>query len=79
MSAVDQEGPTFAADIKPLFRSGDRDAMDFAFDLWSYDEVSSHAEDILDRLRDGSMPCDAAWPPERVELFERWIGAGKPE
>ena len=26
----------------------------------------------LGRLHDGSMPCDGAWPPDRVEVFERW-------
>ena len=46
--------------------------MSFAFDLWSYDDVRSHAAGILDRLRQGSMPCDGAWPPERVEAFARW-------
>jgi hypothetical protein len=24
------------------------------------------------------MPCDGAWPGERVETFERWLSAGKP-
>jgi hypothetical protein len=23
------------------------------------------------------MPCDSAWPDEQVELFQRWIDAGK--
>ena len=52
--------------------------MTFAFDLWSHDDVSLHADAILDRLQQGTMPCDGAWPPERVETFERWIAAGKP-
>lgn len=34
---------SFAEDIKPLFREEDRDAMLFAFDLWSYDDVSREA------------------------------------
>jgi len=62
----------FAAHIKPLFRARDRDSMTFAFDLWSYEDVKAHASGILERLRDGSMPCDGAWPGERVEVFERW-------
>jgi hypothetical protein len=70
--------PSFADDVKPLFRTGDREAMDFALDLWSYDDVSANADDILSRLRDGSMPCDGAWPEDRIQLFERWIEAGKP-
>jgi len=70
---------TFESDIKPLFREKDRDSMRRAFDLWSYADVQSHADSIVERLKNGSMPCDGAWPSERVELFERWIGEGKPE
>ena len=48
-----------------------------AFDLWSYADVQTHAAAIAERLKDGSMPCDGAWPPERIELFERWVKQGK--
>ena len=51
--------------------------MSFAFDLGSYDEVRDNAELILGRLRGGTMPCDGPWPPDRVDLFERWIQSGK--
>jgi hypothetical protein len=68
----------FEAHIKPLFRERDRKSMQFAFDLWSLDDVSSHADAILQRLEDGTMPCDGAWPPERVAVFRRWVEAGKP-
>ena len=71
------DAPSFETDIKPLFREGDRRSMEFAFDLWSYDEVSRDADAILGRLRNGSMPCDGAWPDEQVERFERWIETGK--
>jgi hypothetical protein len=70
---------SFDADIKLLFREKDRNAMRKAFDLWSYSDVQTHADAIAQRLRDGSMPCDGPWPPERVELFERWVEHGKPE
>jgi CDGSH-type Zn-finger protein/truncated hemoglobin YjbI len=63
---------SFAAHIKPLFRKKDRDSMSFAFDLWSYEDVKTHAADILERLSNGSMPCDGAWPGERVDVFARW-------
>jgi CDGSH-type Zn-finger protein/truncated hemoglobin YjbI len=63
---------SFAAHIKPLFRKKDRDSMSFAFDLWSYEDVRAHAADILERLGNGSMPCDGAWPRERVDVFARW-------
>jgi hypothetical protein len=51
--------------------------MDFAFDLWDVDDVRSNANEILRRLRDGSMPCDISWQPDQVELFSRWIADGK--
>ena len=68
----------FDADIKPMFRERDRDSMEFAFDLWSHDDVSENAEAILARIKAGTMPCDGAWPQAQVELFERWIASGKP-
>lgn len=52
--------------------------MMFAFDLWNYNDICTHAEDILERLGEGSMPCDGEWPEEQVVLFERWIEAGMP-
>jgi hypothetical protein len=70
---------SFDADIKPLFREKDRDSMLKAFDLWSYTDVQAHAGAITERLKNGSMPCDGAWPQERVGLFERWVEEGKPE
>jgi hypothetical protein len=68
----------FDQHIKPLFRERDRSSMTFAFDLWSYDDVSENADAILAKLREGSMPCDGAWPEEQIESFERWVAAGKP-
>ena len=68
----------FEDDVKPMFRERDRDSMRFAFDLWSVEDVSTHAEAICERLATGTMPCDGAWPAERVETFRRWIDAGKP-
>ena len=69
---------SFETAIKPLFRERDRGSMQSAFDLWSYDDVNTHADAILAVLRAGTMPCDGAWPEADVELFERWIADGKP-
>jgi CDGSH-type Zn-finger protein/truncated hemoglobin YjbI len=66
----------FAAHIKPLFRQRDRQSMSFAFDLWSYADVKTRAQDILARLQNGSMPCDGAWPAARIEVFRRWTDTG---
>jgi hypothetical protein len=68
--------PSFAADIAPLWRDDDVESMLFAFDLRSYGDVRANAEDIWDRLDDGSMPCDGEWPPERIALFRAWIDGG---
>lgn len=75
MSTSD-EPISFEQHIKPLFREGDRQSMKWAFDLWSHDDVARNREAIVERLRDGTMPCDAAWPAEQVTLFERWVDAG---
>ena len=77
--AQETDGPPgFETDIKPLFRDRDRRSMQSHFDLWSYDDVSGHAVAILARLRDGTMPCDGAWPEAQLDLFQRWADAGKP-
>jgi hypothetical protein len=68
----------FANDIRPLFREEDREEMDYVFDLWSYDDVRAHADDILERVVDGSMPCDEPWPEERIGVFREWIDNGCP-
>jgi hypothetical protein len=75
---MSDDSPSFSSDIQPLFRERDRQSMQFAFDLWSEGDVAANADAILGRLRSGSMPCDGAWPEERVALFEEWIQAGKP-
>ena len=76
----DIDGPVgFETHIKPLFRERDRRAMQSRFDLWSHDDVRQHADVILDRLRDGTMPCDGSWPAAQIDLFARWIADGTPE
>ena len=70
------EIPSYDADIKRLFREIDRASMDFAFDLWSYEDVRGNALPILQRLESGTMPCDGAWPPERVAVYRRWVDTG---
>ena len=77
MSATD-ESISFEEHIKPLFREGDREAMKWAFDLWSHDDVAGNSDAILGRLRNGTMPCDGAWPDEQIARFQGWIEAGTP-
>jgi hypothetical protein len=70
------EPVVFERNIKPLFRQKDRESMTWAFDLWSYTDVKSHAAAIVERLRGGSMPCDGAWSAEKINVFQRWIDSG---
>ncbi len=70
------EPVSFDAHIKPLFRDQDRQSMSFAFDLSSADDVRTHAAGILQRLQDGTMPCDGAWPADQIAVFERWTETG---
>lgn len=76
MSAT-AEPVSFDRDIKPLFRDRDHGAMKFFVDLWSYDDVARESDAILERVRDGSMPCDGPWDDERIALFQQWIDEGK--
>jgi len=69
---------TFAQDIRPLFRDRDVRSMSFAFDLSSYEDVRTNAEEIYARLADGSMPCDGSWPAEDVARLRTWIDNGSP-
>ncbi len=65
--------PSFSRDISPLFRDADVEAMEWAFDLRSYESVRENAEHIYERVENGSMPCDEKWPAERVEVFRAWM------
>lgn len=70
------DGLSFATDIKPLFREKDREAMLRAFDLWSVTDVAAHGDQIAEKLSNGSMPCDGAWPEQDVARFVNWLAAG---
>jgi hypothetical protein len=38
--------------------------------------VRAQAADIASRMRDGTMPCNSAWPAARIEAFQRWADTG---
>jgi len=69
---------SFAQDIRPLFRRKDVQSMAMAFDLSNYDQVRANAERIYTEVSAGSMPCDDAWPQDRIALFKQWMDAGFP-
>jgi hypothetical protein len=75
---MEEDAVGYGRDIRPLFREKDVSSMSFAFDLQSYDDVRANANGILAKLSNGSMPCDGAWPEEKVELFRNWVDAGCP-
>jgi hypothetical protein len=77
MAEAAEPATSFEADIKPLFRERDRTAMLRAFDLWSLDDVRTHAEQIAKQLQAGTMPCDGAWPPARIDALQRWADTGQ--
>jgi hypothetical protein len=69
---------SFERDIKPLFRTKDRDSMLQAFDLFDYEDVVEHADAIVGALNSGRMPCDGAWPDSHVDTLQQWIDQGTP-
>jgi hypothetical protein len=76
--SANDERISFEQHIKPLFRDHDRQSMEWAFDLWSHNDVASNSDAILERLRDGTMPCDGTWPDEQIAVFQGWVEAGTP-
>lgn len=76
--ATQESALSFARDIQPLFREKDRTSMRRLFDLWNYQDVSTHAQPILARLTSGTMPCDGKWPEEQIAQFRRWVETGMP-
>ena len=70
---------SFESDIKPLFRDKDHEAMQSHFDLRDLEDVRENSEAILSELEGGGMPCDGAWPAERIAVFQSWVDAGMPD
>ena len=68
--------PSFARDIRSLFRDSDVEAMRYAFDLGRYEDVKANAEGIYERVADGSMTCDQAWPADQIARFRQWVDDG---
>ena len=69
---------SFAKDIRLLFRD-DQDVevmKSFGLDLSAYGDVKTHADNILARLEDGSMPCDEPWPQAQIDRFKQWMSEG---
>jgi hypothetical protein len=63
-------------EIKPLFTQVDRDHMKSMFDLWSYEDVKTNANAILDSVSNQRMPPGRPWSADQVERFRQWIQGG---
>ena len=67
---------SFEQDVRPLFRERDRESMKHRFDLWSVDDVRANSSRILRVVEQGRMPCDGAWPQDKVDSLRQWVGGG---
>ena len=73
----------FAQDIRPLFTDMDIAHMKgfgVLLDDFGYMRDPAHAQHVLNRVSDGSMPPrrsgEPPWSSENVQLFRDWIAAG---
>lgn len=41
------------------------------------EDVKVNAEDIYKVVLGGTMPCDGAWPADKVRRFESWKDGGQ--
>ena len=68
---------SFAADIRPLFRSNDIESMKPAWiDLSSYEDVKKKAQSIYARLSAKEMPCDGPWSDPSMQKLKEWMESG---
>ena len=69
---------SFAQVIRPMFREEDIQEMkDIAdFDMSKFEDVRAHADDIYERVADGSMPCEGGWSDEQIAKFKQWVDEG---
>lgn len=74
VEAVAAAAPSYATDIRPLFRDFDRAFVKrlAQVDLDDEEDVKQHADWLAAGLKAGTLPYDANWPAEQVELFLRW-------
>ena len=72
--------PSWNNPIKTYFRPVDIESMKpMGIDLGDYGSVKTNANAILERVSDGTMPCDGAWETPWVDTFRKWVDGGTPE
>jgi len=76
---------SFERDIKPLFRQIDLDhmaPMGVALDDYEYMSDASNAKSVYEFLtgdQEPRMPIGGPyWSQEQLELYSRWLEAGRP-
>ncbi len=76
---------SFERDIKPLFREIDLDhmtPMGVALDDYDYMSDAANAQSVYEFLtgdQEPRMPIGGPyWSQEQLELFARWLEAGRP-
>ncbi|NES04200.1 MAG: hypothetical protein F6K22_15975 [Okeania sp. SIO2F4] len=69
------DGVGYNIDIRPLFRDFDVETLQQLdrINLDDVENVRANAEKLRERLNKGSLPYDACWSDDRIELFNRWI------
>jgi hypothetical protein len=77
--------PSFANDVRLLFKQVDIDHMQWFCDLANYDDVKAHAQEILNRLKGVGGPImppppakggEGPWSADNIALFQKWIDGG---
>ena len=73
MVSNNDEPVRFERDIKPLFRPRDQQSMKSHFDLWTYTDVSEHADTILAACATGR--CRVMAPGPKLRSNSSSVGA----
>ena len=69
MEASSPDQPvSFEEHVKPLFRERDHTSMRFAFDLWSHEDVSEHADAILGAIK--NQDAESAYHASLAHITE---------
>ncbi|NET44492.1 MAG: hypothetical protein F6K15_22580 [Okeania sp. SIO2B3] len=69
------DGVGYNVDIRPLFRDFDVETLQQldGINLNDVENVRANAEKLREGLNRGSLPYDACWSDDQIELFNRWI------
>jgi len=68
----------YQGDIRQLFRDFDVETLQRldGIDLDNVENVRANREKLRERLNKGSLPYDACWSDDLIDLFNRWIDSG---